>query len=95
MTVSGTMKDLRQTKDYTMHADARRGLQERKVTVKLVQLTSSEMTISQGGFAGTLPMPGVSGKKGYLLEGNKLYLTNGHRGADGLGDWLSHRHAVR
>ena len=88
ITVTGQIRALGTTKSYTGPTGA-------VVTAQVVEFTYYGFTIAKGSLSGTLPLPNTTTQIGYVIDGNKLYLGHGHRGADGLGDTLSSRFGVR
>ena len=65
------------------------------VSARVATVTYERLTVSKGAFSGTLPAIGATTDIAYVLRGNELYLSQGGRGADGLGGSLSTRPAVK
>jgi hypothetical protein len=87
ITVKGEIRDLNATKDYALLGGT--------VTAKVVEFTYTGLTISKGSISGSLPTFGVTTRMAYYLNGNKLYLSKGVRGADGLGATMSANAGVK
>ena len=88
ITGTGHITSKATTKAYTDAAG-------KSVSANVMTLTYGGMTLSKGIFTGTFPLPGATTDIAYVLDGNTLSWAKGVRGADGLGDSLSARTAVR
>lgn len=89
ITVTGQIRDLGTTKTYT-------GPNGTPVAAKVVEFTYYGFTLSKGSLDGvTVPLPNATTQIGYVLDGGKLYLGKGTRGADGLAKELGKRFGVK
>ena len=89
ITVTGQIRDLGKTKNYT-------GADGKPVTAKVVEFTYYGFTLSMGSLDGvTVPLPNTTTQIGYVLDGNKLYVGKGSRGEDGLAKELGKRFGVK
>lgn len=82
VTVNGQVSGKGTTKNYIDATGS-------TVTANVVTFTYTGMTLAVGNLAGSLPVAGVTTDVAYVLNGNNLYVSKGHRGADGLGDSLT------
>jgi hypothetical protein len=81
-TFLGTASDKAGSKNYTNAAG-------KPVTAKVATIAYSGFTLSRGNLKLSLPVPGATTDMAYVLDNNTLYLSKGHREADGLGDALT------
>lgn len=79
ITVGGQLTDLKGTKTIT----ALPGYPKTGVA-KTVEFRYDSLTLTKGSIIGTLPVFGATGKGGYLIEGNKLYVLSGSPQSDGF-----------
>lgn len=91
-TVSGQIRPLGTTKTVRRSDSRQDG---KRYTVDLVEFTYTGLKISKGAFNGALPLPNVTARVGWRLEGTELRLTQGPREPDGVGDRLSERVGVK
>lgn len=82
LTFFGTAVDNNGSKNYTNAAG-------KPVTAKVATIAYTGITLSKGNLDFSLPLPGATTNMAYVLENNTLYLSKGHREADGLGDALT------
>lgn len=82
MTFLGTASDKAGSKNYTNAAG-------KPVTAEVATIAYTGFTLSKGNLDFSLPMLGATTDMAYVLENNTLYLSKGHREADGLGDALT------
>lgn len=82
LTVKGKLSDKGTSKNFKDAAG-------NTVVGKVVSFTYTGLTLSKGNLSGSLPTFGTTATVAYVLTGNKLYVSKGHRGADGIGDVLS------
>ena len=82
LTFLGTATDKAGSKNYTNAAG-------KPVTAKIATVVYTGLTLSKGNLEFSLPTPGATTSMAYVLENNTLYLSKGHREADGLGDALT------
>jgi hypothetical protein len=80
-TFPGTASDKAGRKNYTNAAG-------KPVTAKVATIAYSGFTLSRGNLKLSLPAPCATTDMAYVLDNNTLYLSKGHREADGLGDSL-------
>lgn len=92
ITVTGQIRDLGTTKLYA----APNGPAGAKVTAKVVEFTYYGFTMAKGVLSGVdIPTPNMTTQVAYLIDGDKLYLGSGGRGADGLALHLATRFGVK
>lgn len=88
MTFMGTASDKAGSKNYK-NADGK------PVTASLVTVAYSGFKLSKGGLKFSLPRAGATTDMAYFVDNNRLYLSKGHREADGLGASLTKEGAVK
>lgn len=88
LTVRGKLSDKGTSKNFKDAAG-------NTVSGKVVSFTYTGLTLSKGNWSGSLPTFGTTATVAYVLTGNKLYVSKGHRGADSIGDTLSTQAAVK
>ena len=82
MTFMGTVSDKAGSKNYKTAAG-------KPVTANLATVAYSGFRLAKGNLSFKMPMAGATTDVAYVLDNNTLYLSKGHREADGLGDALT------
>lgn len=88
LTVSGQLSDMGSSKNFS---DAT----GKTLSAKVASFTYSGLTLSKGNLSGSLPTFGAKALIAYVLIGNNLLVSKGHRDVNGVGDSLSDRVAVK
>ncbi len=82
LTFRGTAVDKPGSKNYTSAVG-------KSVTASVATIAYTGFTFAKGNLNISLPSAGATTDMAYVLENNTLYLSKGHREADGLGDALT------
>jgi hypothetical protein len=77
LTFLGAASDKAGSKNYTNAAG-------KSVASKVATVVYTGITLSRGNLDFSLPVPGATTNLAYVMENNMLYLSKGHREADGL-----------
>lgn len=88
LTVTGQLSGKGTTKNF-------KDASGKNVTAQVGTFTYTGLTLSKGNLTGSLPTFGATATVAYLVTGNNLYVSKGHRGTDGIGGTLSTEVAVK
>lgn len=88
ITVSGQLSDKGVSKNYKDAAG-------NTIAAKVASFTYSGLKLSKGNLTGSLPTFGTTATIAYVLTGNNLFVSRGHRDTDGIGGALTTQAAVK